>query len=126
MRLFIFIFFPRLPFTTLLSAKDELASERLLKYLVNFISNGDPNQGYSVENNANWEPATQPNYEYFDINGNEASPKMKYDDEMKVRAEFWSHIFDEIHSKFNYLSGTPPKTMEELSIFAPKKSKEDL
>ena len=55
------VIFPRLPFTTLLSAKDELASERLLKYLVNFISNGDPNQGYSVENNANWEPATQPN-----------------------------------------------------------------
>ena len=43
----------------LLSAKDRLASERLLKYLVNFISNGDPNQGYSIESAPTWEPATK-------------------------------------------------------------------
>ena len=49
----------RLPFSTLLSAKDVLASERLLKYLVNFITNGDPNQGYSIESAPIWEPATK-------------------------------------------------------------------
>ena len=73
-----------------------------------------------------WEPATEPTFEYFEIDGNEASPKMKYEHEMKVRAEFWSHIHDEIHTKFNYLSGTPPKTMDELSIFSAKRPKEDL
>ena len=73
-----------------------------------------------------WEPASWPSYEYFDINGDENVPEMKYDHEMKVRAEFWMNIFDEIHSKFNYLSGIPPKTMDELPIFSTRTPKEDL
>ena len=42
-----------------MSTKDRLASQRLLKYLVNFISNGDPNEGYSIESAPTWEPATK-------------------------------------------------------------------
>jgi len=119
----------KLPFSTLLSAKDVLASERLLKYLVNFISSGDPNQGYSIES-AHWEPATKgfssdTSYEYFEIDGDEPNPEMKYDHEMKVRAEFWSNIHDQIYTRFKYLSGSQPKTMAELPIFS-KRPKEDL
>ena len=39
--------------------------------------------------------------------------QMKYDHEMKVRAEFWSNIHDQIYTRFKYLSGTQPKTMAE-------------
>lgn len=50
---------------------------------------------------------------------------MKYDHEMKVRAEFWSNIHDQIYTRFKYLSGSQPKTMAELPIFS-KRPKEDL
>ena len=70
-------------------------------------------------------PWSDTSYEYFEINGDEPNPEMKYDHEMKVRAEFWSNIHDQIYTRFKYLSGSQPKTMAELPIFS-KRPKEDL
>ena len=65
---------------------------------MHYFSHGDPNIGYETE--STWIPASYPSYEYLQFNGNATQlPQMTYDEELKIRSEFWVHIFDQIHQK---------------------------
>ena len=78
---------------------------------ISFVnSNGNPNIGLEVENI--WNPTSHPDFEYLEINGKEAKPKMTYDPELKTRSLFWSKLFDNFHQT---LSNKPVKTALEIA-----------